>query len=55
MKSFETIAREAYDTFRAAITDGAARLASWADLPEESQQAWIAASRKMAEEIQQVH
>lgn len=55
MKSFETIAREAYDTFRAATTDGAARLAAWADLPDESQQAWIAATRKMAEEIQQVH
>ena len=55
MKSFEAIAREAYDTFRAAITDGASRLAAWVDLPRESQEAWIAASRKMAEEIQQVH
>ena len=55
MKSFEAIAREAYDTFRAAITDGASRLCAWVELPKESQDAWIAASRKMADEIQQVH
>ncbi|WP_218241555.1 hypothetical protein [Comamonas fluminis] len=55
MKSFETIAHEAYDTFLAAITDGAARLAAWSDLPRETKDAWIAATRKMAEEIQQVH
>lgn len=55
MKSFEAIAREAYETFRAAITDGSSRLCAWAELSKESQDAWMAASRKMAEEIQQVH
>lgn len=55
MKSFESIAREPYEAFRAAITDGASRLCAWVELPQESQDAWMAASRKMAEEIQQVH
>lgn len=56
MKSFESIACEAHAAFMAALPKKASTaLYTWAELPPEIREAWIAASRKMAEEIQQVH
>ncbi len=52
MKSFETIAHEAYDTFKGKVQ---LPMPTWAELDQATQEAWIAATRKVAEEIQQVH
>lgn len=56
MKSFEAIASEAHTAFMAALPkDTNMLLYTWAELPSEAREAWMAAARKMAEEIQQVH
>ena len=55
MKSFETIAREAYTAFQAAIPQSSDWTLPWEKLAEATKEAWRAAARKMAEEIQQVH
>lgn len=55
MKSFETIAREAYLAFQAAIPQSGGWTLPWEKLGESTKEAWRAAARKMAEEIQQVH
>ena len=56
MKSIESIARAGYEAFEAALPRVAGFVIySWAELPPEVSQAWLAAARKMAEEIQQVH
>ena len=55
MKSFESIARAAYEAFRQ-VRDGTADgLRTWEQLSPVARNAWIAAAQKMAEEIQQVH
>ena len=54
MKSFEAIAQNAYQAFRAALPSGETKLSAWNELSPESRAAWMVASRKMAEEIQQV-
>lgn len=54
MKSFEAIAQAAYQVFRASLPGGDRSLLPWGQLKAETRSAWIAASRKMAEEIQQV-
>lgn len=56
MKSFEAIAREAYDAFKGKVHEGWSHsMPAWAELDQATQEAWMAASRKIAEEIQQVH
>ena len=55
MKIFETIAREAYAAFQAAIPQSTGWTLPWEKLGESTKEAWRAAARKMAEEIQQVH
>lgn len=55
MKSFESIAKSAYQVFRASVPGGDMSLSTWDQLKPETRAAWVAASRKMAEEIQQVH
>ena len=55
MKSFETIARVAYAAFQAAIPQSTGWTLPWEKLGESTKEAWRAAARKMAEEIQQVH
>ena len=55
MKSFESIAREAYAAFQAAIPQSTGGALPWEKLRESTKNAWRAAVRKMAEEIQQVH
>jgi len=55
MKSFETIAREAYAAFQAAIPQSTGWTLPWEKLGESTKEAWRAAARKMAEEIQQVY
>lgn len=52
MKSFESIAREAYTTFQESLPQ---QTPPWELLAETTRQAWLAAARKMADEIQQVH
>lgn len=54
MKSFEAIAQRAYEAFQQALPKDGKQVAAWEELKEASRTAWIAASRKMAEEIQQV-
>ncbi|WP_312566149.1 hypothetical protein [Comamonas sp.] len=54
MKSFEAIAQAAYQVFRTNLPGGDRRMLDWDQLKAETRSAWIAASRKMAEEIQQV-
>ena len=54
MKSFEAIAREAYTAFRASLPENDWTL-PWEGLCAATQEAWRAAARKMAEQIQQVH
>lgn len=54
MKSFEVIAQAAYQVFRSNLPGGDRSLLPWGQLKAETRSAWIAASRKMAEEIQQV-
>ncbi len=54
MKSFEAIAQAAYQVFRANLPGGDSSLLAWDQLKAETRSAWIAASRKMAQEIQQV-
>lgn len=54
MKSFEAIAQAAYQVFRASLPGGDRSLLPWGQLKAETRSAWIAASRKMAQEIQQV-
>lgn len=54
MKSFEAIAQAAYQVFRSNLPGGESSLLPWGQLKSETRSAWIAASRKMAEEIQQV-
>lgn len=53
MKSFESIARAAYETFCASLSQFP--IETWNEMAEPVRQAWIAATRKMAEEVQQVH
>ena len=55
MKSFEAIARQSYEVFCNSLYGTKAKLLTWQDLPQQTRNAWIAAARKMAEEIQQVH
>lgn len=55
MKSFESIARDAYEAFCASLYGTATDLLTWQKLPPHTRNAWIAAARKMADEIQQVH
>lgn len=57
MKSFESIAEQAFLAFLSAIPEEHSRLmySSFAELPPEAQAGWLAAARKVAEEIQQVH
>lgn len=57
MTSFESIARNAYQTFCAHLEPPAPQvtLLTWVQLPERTKQAWIAAAQKMAEEISSVH
>ena len=55
MKSFETIAREAYQAFQASVPQSGGWTLPWEKLGESTKEAWRAAARKIAEEIQQVH
>ena len=55
MKSFESIAREAYEAFCNSLYGTQANLMAWHELPQQTRNAWIAAAQKMAEEIQLVH
>ena len=59
MKSFESIARAAYEAFSQSLYGPLATygcgLMTWNQLPGETRDAWMAAARKMAEEINQVH
>lgn len=56
MKSFEAIAHSAYEAFGTSLKHlDPFQLPTWQQLPETTRQAWIAAARKVAEEIQQVH
>ncbi|MDH0048605.1 hypothetical protein [Comamonas terrigena] len=55
MKSFESIASNAYQAFRNSIHDGHTAFYSWAELSQETREAWLAAVRKVAEEVQHVH
>lgn len=55
MKSFETIASKAYAAFQAAIPQNSGWTLPWEKLAETTKEAWRAAARKMAEEIQQIH
>lgn len=57
MKSFESIAQNAYEAFcerLGPVSSPITRL-PWQQLAEGTRQAWIAAAQKMAEEINQVH
>ena len=54
MKSFEAVAQEAYTAFRSSLPEQDWTL-PWDGLTEATREAWRAAARKMAEEIQQVH
>lgn len=58
MKSFESIAQAAYETFRAqlhhAYPDDRPVL-PWGELRAETRQAWISAAQTMADLIMQVH
>ena len=53
MKSIESIAKAAYETFRARLTP--APVVTWNEMAEPLRQAWIAAAQTMADEICQVH
>lgn len=58
MKSFESIARNAYEAFSAHINSQKATpkpMPSWQELPEVAREAWIDSARVIAEEINQVH
>jgi hypothetical protein len=55
MKSFESIARNAYQVFCSALQYSPAVLVTWQQLPQKTRDAWIAAARNMADEIQNVH
>lgn len=55
MKSFEAMAREAYRAFLNAVPDGASRLPTWEDMAEPTREAWRVATRKVVEQVQQVH
>ena len=56
MKSFESIAREAYEAFAAQFLHSPEdKVLPWVELRACVQEAWIVAARKMAEQISQVH
>ena len=55
MKSFESIARSAYDEFYRALQRSQTETPKWEALWPQTREAWIAAARKVAEEINQVH
>lgn len=55
MKSFESIARSAYDEFQRALQHSPTETPEWVALSPQTQEAWIASARKVAEEINQVH
>lgn len=56
MKSFEAIAREAYEAFEAQFLHSPTdKVLPWEELRVCVREAWIASARKMAEAIQQVH
>ena len=55
MKSFESIAREAYEAFCNSLYGSQSKLMDWHELPQQTRNAWIAVARTMAAEIQQVH
>lgn len=53
MKSIESIAKAAYEAFRARLEP--APVLTWNEMAEPLRQAWIAAAQTMADEIRQVH
>lgn len=55
MKSFESIAQEAYEAFFAELHASKRRVMPWAELSPGTRNAWIVAARKMADLIHQVH
>ena len=55
MKSFESIARRAFEKFQCSLQRSSMPLPAWDDLTQATKDAWIAAARQVAEEIQQLH
>ena len=55
MKSFESLAHEAYDQFQQALDKSTTETPAWEALSQRTREAWIAATRKVAEQIQHVH
>ncbi len=55
MKSFESIAQEAYFQFMQTLGKSPAEMLDWESLTERTRDAWMAAARTMAEQINQVH
>ena len=55
MKSFEALARSAYEVFCNSLYGTQAKLLAWNELPQKTRNAWIESARHMAAEIQQVH
>ena len=55
MKSYESIARMAYEEFCDNLGQLTVPLLAWNDLPEKVRVAWIEVVRFAAAEIQQVH
>lgn len=55
MKSFESIARDAYQAFCSSLQESSSALLTWQELPQRTRDAWIAAARNMAADIQNVH
>ncbi|WP_172415127.1 hypothetical protein [Comamonas thiooxydans] len=53
MKSIESIAKAAYEAFRASLTP--VPVVTWNEMTEPVRQAWIVAAQTMADEIRQVH
>lgn len=53
MKSIESIAKAAYEAFRARLEP--VPVLTWNEMAEPIRQAWIAAAQTMADEIRQVH
>lgn len=57
MKSFESIAKAAYESFYAQINKSKEPflILAWQQLPDITRNAWIAAAQTIADEIRQVH
>ena len=55
MKSFESIAREAYEVFCGELHEVPLKMLAWKDLPERTRNAWIDTVRAIVAQAQQVH